>query len=211
MNLFLLSRDPLTCAMQHCDKHVVKMIIEYAQLLSTAHRVLDGRKVEWRVTKPDGKIKKLSHYHMDYETSYPSADENGKPMVAVINERIYKASHVNHPAAIWCRASEKNYNYLYELFIHLCTEYTRSYGKVHKTQALAKWLDNYPKNIPKGIYTDPPLTMPDEYKVDDAVTSYQNLYVGSKARFAKWTNRRPPNWFIERTPNYDEAHFERTR
>jgi hypothetical protein len=26
----------------HCDKHVVKMIIEYAQLMSTAHRVLDG-------------------------------------------------------------------------------------------------------------------------------------------------------------------------
>jgi hypothetical protein len=26
----------------HLDKHVVKMIIEYAQLMSTAHRVLDG-------------------------------------------------------------------------------------------------------------------------------------------------------------------------
>ena len=29
-------------AEMHCDKHVVKMILEYAQLLSTAHRVLDG-------------------------------------------------------------------------------------------------------------------------------------------------------------------------
>ena len=26
----------------HIDKHIVKMPIEYAQLLSTAHRVLDG-------------------------------------------------------------------------------------------------------------------------------------------------------------------------
>jgi hypothetical protein len=26
----------------HLDKHVVKMIIEYAQLMSTAHRFLDG-------------------------------------------------------------------------------------------------------------------------------------------------------------------------
>ena len=26
----------------HCDKHVVKMILETAQMLSTAHRVLDG-------------------------------------------------------------------------------------------------------------------------------------------------------------------------
>ena len=39
MNIFYLSDDPQICAEQHCDKHVVKMCIEYAQLLSTAHRV----------------------------------------------------------------------------------------------------------------------------------------------------------------------------
>lgn len=32
-------------AQAHCDKHVVKMILEYAQLLSTAHRLLDGDNV----------------------------------------------------------------------------------------------------------------------------------------------------------------------
>lgn len=42
MNIFVLSNDPRECAQIHCDKHVVKMIVEYAQLLSTAHRVLDG-------------------------------------------------------------------------------------------------------------------------------------------------------------------------
>jgi hypothetical protein len=42
MNIFYLDEDPKICAQYHCDKHVVKMIIEYAQLLSTAHRVLDG-------------------------------------------------------------------------------------------------------------------------------------------------------------------------
>ena len=42
MNIFYLDKDPKVCATMHCDKHVVKMIIEYAQLLSTAHRVLDG-------------------------------------------------------------------------------------------------------------------------------------------------------------------------
>ena len=31
----------MQCAEQHCDKHVVKMILEYAQLLSTAHRIHD--------------------------------------------------------------------------------------------------------------------------------------------------------------------------
>lgn len=40
MNIFYLSRDPVLCAEMHCDKHVVKMILETAQLLSTAHHML---------------------------------------------------------------------------------------------------------------------------------------------------------------------------
>ena len=42
MNIFYLSDKPDECAEMHADKHCVKMILEYAQLLSTAHRVLDG-------------------------------------------------------------------------------------------------------------------------------------------------------------------------
>lgn len=42
MNIFYLDKNPVDCAGYHCDKHVVKMILEYAQLLSTAHHVLDG-------------------------------------------------------------------------------------------------------------------------------------------------------------------------
>ena len=42
MNIFYLDENPKKCAKYHCDKHVVKMIIEYAQLLSTAHRLCDG-------------------------------------------------------------------------------------------------------------------------------------------------------------------------
>ena len=38
MNIFVLDLDPRKAALYHCDKHVVKMILEYAQLLSTAHR-----------------------------------------------------------------------------------------------------------------------------------------------------------------------------
>jgi hypothetical protein len=42
MNIFYLDRDPVKAAQMMCDKHVVKMILESAQMLSTAHRVLDG-------------------------------------------------------------------------------------------------------------------------------------------------------------------------
>ena len=42
MNIFYLDKNPKIAAEMHCDKHVVKMITETAQLLSTAHRILDG-------------------------------------------------------------------------------------------------------------------------------------------------------------------------
>jgi hypothetical protein len=36
MNIFALDKDPVKAARYHCDKHVVKMITETVQLLSTA-------------------------------------------------------------------------------------------------------------------------------------------------------------------------------
>jgi len=39
MNIFVLDKDPMISASYHNDKHVVKMIVESAQMLSTAHRV----------------------------------------------------------------------------------------------------------------------------------------------------------------------------
>ena len=42
MNIFYIDRDPVIAAQMSCDKHVVKMILESAQMLCAAHRVLDG-------------------------------------------------------------------------------------------------------------------------------------------------------------------------
>lgn len=56
MNLFILDRDPELAAQFHCNRHVVKMILETAQLLSTAHHVLDGDQAE-----KIGRIYKKTH------------------------------------------------------------------------------------------------------------------------------------------------------
>ena len=42
MNIFVVDKNPKVAATMLCDKHVVKMMVEYAQLMSTAHRVTDG-------------------------------------------------------------------------------------------------------------------------------------------------------------------------
>ena len=39
MNIFILDEDVKKCAQYHCDKHVVKMILETAQLLCGVHHV----------------------------------------------------------------------------------------------------------------------------------------------------------------------------
>ena len=41
MNIFFLDFDTKKCAKYHCDKHVVKMILETAQLLCGVHHVTD--------------------------------------------------------------------------------------------------------------------------------------------------------------------------
>ena len=46
MNIFVLDKHPRTAARMHCDKHVPKMILETAQMLSTAHRVYDTPQAE---------------------------------------------------------------------------------------------------------------------------------------------------------------------
>jgi len=52
MNIFILDKDPILAAQMQCDKHVVKMILESAQLLSTAHHVLDGNSAREGIYKP---------------------------------------------------------------------------------------------------------------------------------------------------------------
>lgn len=40
MNIFYLHHNPVIASQWHMDKHCVKMLLEYSQILSTAHHVL---------------------------------------------------------------------------------------------------------------------------------------------------------------------------
>jgi hypothetical protein len=179
MNIFYLDRDAKRAAQMHIDKHVVKMILEYAQLLSTAHRILDGTLVEG-LSKSGRKAKR-----------YQLPDQR--------DSLLYTATHSNHPSAIWCRQTSMNYDWLYSLFVETCNEYTYRYSKIHVTDdKLRHALSHRPKNIPQGNFTDPTPAMPDTYKVaGDGVQSYHNYYIGDKHEMARWTNREMPLWFAD--------------
>lgn len=181
MNIFALSGCPKESAQMMCDKHVVKMIVETAQLLSTAHRILDG---ELYIDKTvNGRsIKRWRHPNSNLESS------------------LYKASHVNHPSAVWTRENHNNYMWLFDHFQALCDEYTFRYQKNHLTkEKLIDILCFLPSNIKRGRFTPIPQAMPDKYKSSHYVDAYRSYYVGDKARFAKWTNRSVPQWWNDST------------
>ena len=75
MNIFYLDKDPKIATQMHCDKHVVKMILETAQMLSTAHRVLDGD--EYADSKG---LYKMTHRNHPCSIWVRSSDNNYKWM-----------------------------------------------------------------------------------------------------------------------------------
>ena len=177
MNIFYLDHDPHTCAVMHNNKHVVKMILEYAQLLSTAHRFLDGVLVD----------------------TYSKTGRKQKRYVlnSNLDSVLYASTHINHPSAIWVRQRESHYRWLFGLWIELMNEYTYRYGKVHASSRLIGYLNRPPTNIEFGGGFDQPTpAMPDKYKVPgDSIQSYKNYYNGDKQHLANWKNRIQPLWF----------------
>lgn len=45
MNIFVLNQDPVKAAQLHCDRHVIKMILESAQMLCTSILFYDNTKL----------------------------------------------------------------------------------------------------------------------------------------------------------------------
>ena len=184
MNIFYLDKDPIKAAQMSCDKHCVKMIVESAQMLSTAHRMIDGNLYTDK-TKAGRKIKRWKHPNPNMEKT------------------LYKACHTGHPSTVWVMQSAYNYHWLYKHMMALNTEFKMRYGHIldHKTVQLLEGALMYPpKNISLNtIATDPPPAMPDYCKIPgDSVASYKKYYIYEKQRFATWKSPSTvPAWYID--------------
>lgn len=157
MNIFYLDENPKIAAEMQLDKHVVKMTVETAQLLCTAHHLLGTYK----------------------------------------DPALYKIAHKHHPCSKWVCESLENYEWLYWHFVSLAEEYTYRYGKKHLSDIkLREVLRCIPSNIPRIGPTKPAQAMPEEYKHLNPVVAYRNYYIGAKNKFAVWTKREKPDWFV---------------
>jgi hypothetical protein len=173
MNIFYIHTDPVIAAQAMTDKHVVKMILESAQLLSTAHRYLDGQQYI-QLSKSGARLKKWNHPdpHMD--------------------ATLYKSTHLNHPSGVWVRQSAENYMWLYKHFIALSEEYYQRYGKRHASELLLSGLlSKTPNKIPKIRRTPMLVAITDAqwHVPNNPLQSYRNYYVGEKLNTPKDTER----------------------
>ena len=183
MNIFVLDEDTELAAQMHCDKHVPKMIVESAQMLSTAHRILDGE--EYIAPSKSGK-RMVKHYRLSNH-----------------DDVIYRAVHAGHPCTKWTMQSSGNYHWHYNLFRELAKEFEFRFGKVHRSwEILRSILSICPHNIPsfgRSKYAKAMKAYPDIECIDNPVEAYQQFYMADKAEFATWDKgRAAPSWWFNK-------------
>lgn len=199
VNIFFLDYDPVQAAQMHCDKHVVKMILETAQLLSTA----------WHELADEGLLKKVVYPAV----SGAEAEERYRALIAtgenycshwtLLGNRIYAPTHTNHRCAVWARTTGGNYDWLWRLGMALLAEYTHRYGRQHASRGVMYALECVPPALHKTMseWTESPPAMPFEFRVKDetgryydSVASYRNYYLKYKQDLLRYTKRKHPDW-----------------
>lgn len=180
MNIFYLDSHPTQAARYHCDKHVVKMIVETAQLLCTAHRILDG---EQQIVVNENGHKRKVWVHPDIET----------------NQVLYRATHINHPSAVWVRQSYDHYMWAYTLMVMLNYEFVERYNKTQDHATIRK-LGTILAGPPVGLNTKvgfkpPPQVVSDDCKDENTIYAYREYYRKHKKDIAKWKSGEIPDWF----------------
>jgi hypothetical protein len=202
MNLFYLDEDHDTNAQYHVDKHVSKMVLEVAEMISMAHWVTEAVGYIPRKLTKEEYIEVLEHRH-----PYKILAPEDRPI-----PYFGQNSHLNHPSTIWVRSSGENYawahNYMAALEAERRVRNPRGVP-VHKSYALTCALE--PAIIKDVGFTKFALAMkamqekyPQYYNEDDPIQSYRYFYMLDKATFASWKVRGKPHWWDESIANYEE-------
>lgn len=196
MNIFALDDNPRAAAAMHCDKHVVKMVLETAQLMSTMVHALDAKNVFY--AHVDGYDSPRPFYYINKEQHFP----------------IYKPTHANHPCSLWLRESLQNAMWLAQLGEGLSEEHDIRYGhpsfkSISVIRNIFTVLARLP--LPNGRRTPFALAMPKEIVLLnlDPVQSYRLYYASAKRGIAKWKTA-PPAWWDETMRKADELNLPTT-
>jgi len=188
MNIFILHWNPRKAARWHLDKHVVKMILETAQLLYTAH---------WVLFYPDLKQHKSVMALSKAQKQLPVPEYmRTAPLCETTQEPTYRPCHTHHPCAKWARTCNGNYRWLAELGRELAREYRFRFKKTHSCEAHVEWLyANMPPTIQRYPRRPFIMAMAPEYRISkNPIVSYRHYYRTAKHELLKYTGRHEPHW-----------------
>lgn len=170
MNIFALDSDPIEAARKVIwKKHIVKMPLESAQMLSTALRLLTDNNINFH--NPENNVFSNWYFHNIDKIAYP-----------------------NHPCTVWVRTSYDNFNWLVEHSLELCKIYTSVYDKTHRSELVIKVCkDNaLPEMFPNKSLTPFALCVDDVFKVNvdtndinSVISAYNEYYTHVKIPKAK--------------------------
>ena len=164
MNIFYVDSDPVIAAQMLCDRHVVKMILESAQMLSTAHRVLDGDECA-----DSNGLYKATHKNHPSNVWARSTRENydwlRQHMSALMSQYI------------------KRYNN-----VHATERLERPLWARPRNIVLGRF------SPPPQCMPDQYKCNPNSASRDDCVSAYQKYYLGAKMHMATWKFTEAPSW-----------------
>ena len=106
MNIFFLDLDVNKCAKDHCDKHVVKMILETAQLLCGVHHIV-GQVTPQVPYKLSHKNHPCSIWTRSSLSNYLYLCELGLALCKEYTNR-YEKRHKSQDVIEWCLVNKPN-------------------------------------------------------------------------------------------------------
>jgi len=98
VNIFVLDKDPKKCAQYHVDRHIVKMPLESAQMLCTAHHVY-GNNAPYRKTHVNHPCTKWAR---ESKGNYQWLLSLGEELLKEYTYRYHKI-HGSTQVIAWCR------------------------------------------------------------------------------------------------------------
>lgn len=148
----------------------------------------------------DTSIPLCARYHCDRHVNKMIL-ESVQILCTVLNERghatPYKSTHRKHPCVCWVDQSYDNFAWLVELADALNGEYRFRYQRDSDHASITVLNEIRDVRYESRGLTEFAQAMPDQYKVSgDAVAAYRAFYLGEKSRFARWTRRPAPGWWV---------------
>lgn len=185
MNLFLLDEDLDKCAQAHIDKHVSKMQLQAAQMLTTAIWV-------------DKFLGFIPRNLTKQQLIIINKQKKQQPSIQERTFTRYLPTHINHPSTVWVRSSLQNYKWTFNYIAALNDQCAYRGYKSPSVSFLEVCRLPQPEHMQDLGLTQFALAMkayPQCVVQGNPIQSYRNFYRADKKQFATWKNRQKPNWW----------------